>query len=81
MELMGQDGELARLVEAIEPRLARAYGPGRSEEALAEAIACAWEHRSEVLAMENPAGFLYRMPRRGGRGVLDGRSSACCQRC
>jgi DNA-directed RNA polymerase specialized sigma24 family protein len=53
------------LIRAVEPRLARAfaaaYGRGRGEEALGEALAYAWEHRAEVLAMANPGGFLYRV--------------------
>jgi DNA-directed RNA polymerase specialized sigma24 family protein len=53
------------LIRAVEPRLARAfaaaYGRGRGEEALGEALAYAWEHRAQVLAMANPGGFLYRV--------------------
>src|SRR5690606_6552634 len=30
-------------------------------EATAEALAYGWEHRDRVLAMENPAGYLYRV--------------------
>lgn len=53
------------LIAEISPRLAAAFGSAygieRGEEALAEAIAHAWEHRDEVLAMDNPAGYLYRV--------------------
>ncbi|QGG95145.1 RNA polymerase sigma factor [Actinomarinicola tropica] len=49
----------------VRPRLAAAfaatYGIERGEEALAEAMAWAWEHHERVLAMENPAGYLYRV--------------------
>jgi len=53
------------LVEEVRPRLARAfvaaYGRQRGEEALAEAMTVAWERFPEVAAMDNPAGFLYRV--------------------
>lgn len=52
-------------IEQVRPRLARAfvaaYGPDRGEEALAEAMAVAWEQFDEIPWMENPAGFLYRV--------------------
>jgi DNA-directed RNA polymerase specialized sigma24 family protein len=53
------------LVADVRPRLARAfvaaYGPERGQEALAEALAYAWEHATAVQAMTNPAGYLYRV--------------------
>jgi DNA-directed RNA polymerase specialized sigma24 family protein len=53
------------LVEAVRPRLARvfvaAYGPERGQEALAEALAYAWEHFEDVRVMTNPAGYLFRV--------------------
>jgi RNA polymerase sigma-70 factor (ECF subfamily) len=53
------------LIEVVRPRLARAfvaaYEPERGEEALAEALAYAWQHFDKLTAMENPAGFLYRV--------------------
>jgi DNA-directed RNA polymerase specialized sigma24 family protein len=53
------------MIRSVEPRLARAftaaYGRGRAEEALGEALAYAWEHRHEIAAMTNPAGYLYRV--------------------
>ncbi len=52
-------------LEEIRPRLARAfvaaYGPDRGQDALAEALAFAWEHFERVRAMANPAGYLYRV--------------------
>jgi RNA polymerase sigma-70 factor (ECF subfamily) len=52
-------------VGAVRPRLARAfaaaYGIDRGQEALAEAMGYAWEHFEVVAAMENPAGYLYRV--------------------
>jgi DNA-directed RNA polymerase specialized sigma24 family protein len=54
----------AFMVEA-RPRLSRAfvaaYGPDRGQEALAEALAWAWEHFDELQEMENPTGYLYRV--------------------
>jgi len=47
------------------PGLARAfaaaYGLDRGQEALAEALAWAWEDRDRVLEMDNPGGYLYRV--------------------
>jgi RNA polymerase sigma-70 factor (ECF subfamily) len=52
-------------IKHLRPRLARAfvaaYGPERGEEALAEAMAVAWEQFDDIARMENPAGFLYRV--------------------
>ena len=49
----------------VRPRLARAflasYGLERGQEALAEALAYAWEHFDELIAMQNPGGYLYRV--------------------
>lgn len=63
------------VIGELRPRLARAfsaaYGLDRGQEALAEALAWAWEHADELLAMDNPGGYLYRVgqsrsrPRRG----------------
>ena len=58
-------GEFDDFVRATEPRLRRAFvgcrGVDGAHEATAEALAYAWEHRTRVLAMENPAGYLYRV--------------------
>ncbi len=52
-------------VRELEPRLRRALcllrGPVEGRDATAEALAWAWEHWAEVQAMENPAGYLYRV--------------------
>lgn len=54
-----------KFVAVVRPRLARAfaaaYGIDRGQEALAEAMGYAWEHFEVVAAMENPAGYLYRV--------------------
>jgi RNA polymerase sigma-70 factor (ECF subfamily) len=51
--------------ERTEPRLRRAfaaaYGPDRGGDALAEAMAWAWEHWSDVQRMTNAVGYLYRV--------------------
>jgi DNA-directed RNA polymerase specialized sigma24 family protein len=38
-----------------------AYGLDRGQEALAEALAYAWEHFGSLQEMQNPAGYLYRV--------------------
>lgn len=52
-------------VRRVEPQLRRALSghlaEGRVADAVAEALAYAWEHRDRVLAMERPAGYLYRV--------------------
>ena len=57
--------EFDEFVAAIRPRLRRAFvgcrGLDGAEDATAEALAWAWEHWSEVQAMTNPAGYLYRV--------------------
>jgi DNA-directed RNA polymerase specialized sigma24 family protein len=61
---MDEDG-FEDLVARVRPRLARAfvaaYGRDRGQEALGEAMAVAWERFAEVAAMDNPAGYLYRV--------------------
>ncbi len=46
-------------------RLRRAFvgavGIDRAEDAVAEALGWAFEHRSELITMENPIGYLYRV--------------------
>lgn len=52
-------------VTEVEPRLRRALvalrGRDAGRDATAEALAWAWEHWEQVQAMENPAGYLYRV--------------------
>lgn len=52
-------------VAEVEPRLRRALvslrGAEAGRDATAEALAWAWEHWAQVTAMENPAGYLYRV--------------------
>lgn len=52
-------------VVVVEPRLRRALlgsvGIDRVEDAVAEALAYAFEHWDAVVAMSNPAGYLFRV--------------------
>jgi DNA-directed RNA polymerase specialized sigma24 family protein len=61
----GGEDEFRAFVAAVEPRLHRAlvahYGWEAGREATADALAYAWEHRSKVLSMANPAGYLFRV--------------------
>lgn len=75
---MGDDREFEAFVERVEPSLRRALtghiGEHAVADAVAEALAYAWEHRDRVLHMENPAGYLYRVAqsrsRRRRQGLL-----------
>lgn len=66
--------EFTRFVKETEPRLsyalAAAYGIEIGAEATADALAWAWEHWSEVAAMKNPAGYLYRVGQSKARRYL-----------
>ena len=57
--------------QEVEPRLRyaliAALGHDRGREATSEAMAYAWEHWDRIEAMENPAGYLYRVGRSRGR--------------
>lgn len=58
--------EFAAFVEAAEPRLRRALFPVggvATSDAVADALAYAWEHWDRVRAMDNPVGYLYRVGR------------------
>jgi DNA-directed RNA polymerase specialized sigma24 family protein len=52
-------------VRAVEPRLRRALigcrGIDLAQEGVAEALAFAWEHWTEVRTLDNPAGYLFRV--------------------
>ena len=59
------DREFEDFVREVEPRLHRAFlgsrGVDGAADAVSEATAYAWEHWHEVRAMDNPAGYLYRV--------------------
>jgi DNA-directed RNA polymerase specialized sigma24 family protein len=68
----GTVSDFSAFFALAEPRLRRAlvsaYGGERGREATAEALAWGWEHWSEVQAMDNPIGYLYRVGRSRTRG-------------
>jgi RNA polymerase sigma-70 factor (ECF subfamily) len=74
------EAAFAAFVDAVEPRLRRAYigwcGVDDAHDATAEALAWAWEHWDEVQTMTNPAGYLYRVGQTRSRGRKDGRLPA-----
>jgi len=73
-------GDFEAFVRAVEPRLRRALigcrGVDGAQEAVAEALAYAWEHWREVRALENPAGYLYRVGQSRSRRRLEPRLPA-----
>ncbi len=62
---MKGQGEFESFVAAVEPELRRALcghlPQDRIPDAVAEALAYAWENRDRVMAMANPTGYLYRV--------------------
>ena len=62
---MMNDEEFEEFVRDAEPRLHRALlgavGVDRVDDAVAEALAWAYEHQDELTAMTNPVGYLYRV--------------------
>ena len=67
-------------VAAVSPRLRRAfvarYGVELGNEALADALGWAWEHRDRLSEMANPAGYLYRVGQTSVRGQVRRRRRA-----
>jgi DNA-directed RNA polymerase specialized sigma24 family protein len=57
--------EFLEFARALEPRLRVAlvarFGPHRGREAAAEALTWAWEHWDRLEAVQNRAGYLYRV--------------------
>jgi DNA-directed RNA polymerase specialized sigma24 family protein len=64
------------LIAKIEPILRRAFvaafGFEDGRDATAEALAYGWEHRERIVAMDNPAGYLFRVGQSGHRRRRDG---------
>lgn len=62
---MRKTADFEAFVADAEPRLRRAFagslGLDRAGDALSEAFAYAWEHRSKLAEMDNPVGYLYRV--------------------
>lgn len=52
---------LARVEAPLRRALVAAYGPDLGADAAADALAYAWEHLDRVEAMDNPAGYLWRV--------------------
>ncbi len=59
------------LVLRLRRALVAAYGVEAGTEATADMVAWAWEHREEVAAMTNPAGYLYRVGQSAARRYRD----------
>lgn len=59
--VVDQEGQLL----ALEPRLRRAFvarfGWPDGLDVCADVMECAWGHRDELVGMQNPAGYLYRV--------------------
>lgn len=59
------EGEFARFVEEVEPRLLRAlvgaYGSEVGREVTSDALSYAWECWDHVSTLDNPVGYLYRV--------------------
>jgi RNA polymerase sigma-70 factor (ECF subfamily) len=56
--------EFEEFVRTARPRLFRAFAGGRGRdagEAVAEALGWAWEHWDDLVGIENPVGYLYRV--------------------
>ncbi len=73
---MTDGSEFEALIESMEPELRRALaGHVREdaiEDAVAEALAYAWENRDRVFGMENPTGYLYRVAQSRSRRQREG---------
>lgn len=63
--------EFSAFMSLVEPRLRRALagavGLDAAPDAVAEALAYAWQHWDRVKDMANPAGYLYRVARSHSR--------------
>jgi DNA-directed RNA polymerase specialized sigma24 family protein len=67
LETEAGEQDFDRFVREVEPRLRRAligtYGAERGREATAEALAWAYEHRSDLDSLRNPAAYLFQVGR------------------
>ena len=70
------DDAFAAFVAEVEPRLRRAFvgwcGVDGAHDATAEALAWAWEHRTSLADLANPAGYLYRVGQSRSRSRKQG---------
>jgi DNA-directed RNA polymerase specialized sigma24 family protein len=71
VEARGISEWFAGFVDQVEPKLRHAFvvalGQDVGVEATSIALAYGWEHRDELFAMDNPAGYLYRVGRSRAR--------------
>ena len=74
MESPAVDAPFEEMVAAVRGRLERAfvarYGIDVAPDLTADVIAWAWEHRSDVAAMANPGGYLFRVGQSRARRYL-----------
>jgi RNA polymerase sigma factor (sigma-70 family) len=67
----GRDAAFQEFVETVVQRLRRAlvarYGVDVGNDVCADALAYAWEHWTDVAAMRNPTGYLYRVAQSAAR--------------
>jgi RNA polymerase sigma-70 factor (ECF subfamily) len=70
------DTEFEEFVHTVDPQLRRALSghlaSERVADAVAEAFAHAWQHWERVRAMENPAGYLFRVAQSKARPRKEG---------
>jgi RNA polymerase sigma-70 factor (ECF subfamily) len=63
--------QFSAFVKEAQPRLLRAlvgyFGPDDAHDAMADALAYAWEHWTRVSTMDNAAGYVYRVAISRGR--------------
>ena len=57
----------ARVGPRLRAGLTAAYGPDAGVDAASDALAYGWEHWSRIAAMDNPAGYLYRVGQTSAR--------------
>lgn len=57
----------ARCEPSLRAALVSRFGPELGREAAAEALGYGWQHWDRVAAMDNPAGYLYRVGERWAR--------------
>ena len=63
--------EYVAFAVTVEPRIRHAligsYGPEAARDATADALVYGWEHWERLSAMDNPAGYLYRVAQTSAR--------------
>ena len=59
--------KLAELTMPLRRAVLAAYGPTVVDDICADTVAWAWEHRSRLVGMSNPGGYLYRVAQSAAR--------------